>query len=170
MYLRELIEQAGVTRVHFVPSMLQAFLRGHRAGQCESLRQIVCSGEELSPALQERCFASFGKVQLSNLYGPTEAAIDVTAWECQREDRELRVPIGRPIANTQIYILDEHRRPVPMGVEGEIYIGGAGVGRGYLNRPQLTAERFVEDPFSADPKSRLYRTGDVGRWRADGQH
>jgi thioesterase domain-containing protein len=107
-------------------------------------------------------------VQLSNLYGPTEAAIDVTAWECRREERETRVPIGRPIANTQIYILDEHRRPVPIGVEGELYIGGAGVGRGYLNRPQLTAERFVEDPFSADAHSRLYKTGDVGRWRADG--
>jgi amino acid adenylation domain-containing protein len=167
-YLRELIEHTGVTRAHFVPSMLQAFLQGHRAGQCVSLRQIVCSGEELSAALQERFLASFGQVQLSNLYGPTEAAIDVTAWECRREDRYLRVPIGRPIANTQIYILDGHRSPVPVGVEAEIYIGGAGVARGYLNRPELTAERFVEDPFSATAGARMYKTGDVGRWRADG--
>ena len=167
-YLSELIESSGVTTLHFVPSMLQSFLERHRAGECGGLRHIVCSGEELPAALQRKCFESLPQVQLSNLYGPTEAAIDVTAWECSREDRGSRVPIGRPIANMRMYVLDWHGQPLPVGVAGELYIGGVGVARGYLNRPELTAERFVRDPFSDDPQARLYKTGDLGRWRADG--
>jgi amino acid adenylation domain-containing protein len=167
-YLRQLIQESGVTRVHFVPSMLQIFLEQHRPGDCSSLRQVVCSGEELPAALQKKCLESLPQARLSNLYGPTEAAVDVTAWECERDDSPVRVPIGRPISNVQMYVLDRQKQPLPIGVSGEIYIGGVGVGRGYLNRPQLTAERFVSDPFSADGRSRLYRTGDLGRWRADG--
>jgi amino acid adenylation domain-containing protein/thioester reductase-like protein len=167
-YLRDVIEARGVTTLHFVPSMLQAFLEGHRAGRCPNVRHVVCSGEELSGSLQQKFFDCFPHAQLSNLYGPTEAAVDVTVWECRQEDGRARVPIGRPIANTQMYVLDRHGKPVPLGVAGEIYIGGVQVGRGYLNRPQLTAERFIKDPFSADPQARLYRTGDVGKWRADG--
>jgi aryl carrier-like protein len=105
---------------------------------------------------------------LHNLYGPTEAAVDVTSWDCQPGSRLGRVPIGRPIANTRMYLLDGARQPVPVGVPGEIYIGGIAVGRGYWNRPELTAERFVTDPFSDDPDACLYKTGDLGRWRADG--
>jgi amino acid adenylation domain-containing protein/thioester reductase-like protein len=167
-YLRELIEQTGVTRLHFVPSMLQIFLDQLEAGRCPSLRQVVCSGEELSAALQNKCLESLPQVRLSNLYGPTEAAVDVTFWECQLDPHSIRVPIGRPISNTQMYVLDRYGQPAPIGVAAEIYIAGVGVGRGYLNRPELTAERFVRDPFSGDPQGRMYKTGDLGRWRADG--
>jgi amino acid adenylation domain-containing protein len=168
VYLRQVIEENRVTTLHFVPSMLQMFLDQHPAGACASVRHVVCSGEELSAALQSKCFECLPQVSLSNLYGPTEAAVDVTAWECRRDDSGTHVPIGRPISNIQIYLLDRHRRPVPVGVAGEIYIGGVGVGRGYLNRPELTAERFIADPFSSNPQARLYKTGDLGQWRADG--
>lgn len=167
-YLQSLIEEAGVTTLHFVPSMLRSFLDSHQKGRCASLRHIVCSGEELPASLQRKCFEVLPQVRLSNLYGPTEAAVDVTAWECSPTDQSPRVPIGRPISNICMYVLDGQTAPVPVGVVGEIYIGGVGVGRGYLNRPELTAERFVADPFSTDSQARLYRTGDLGRWRADG--
>jgi amino acid adenylation domain-containing protein len=167
-YLRQLIEATGVTTLHFVPSMLRAFLDSVRSGDCSSLRHIVCSGEELPVVLQKKCFDCLPQAHLSNLYGPTEAAVDVTAWECHREDISPRTPIGRPISNIQMYVLDPQQHPVPIGVAGELHIGGVGVGRGYLNRPELTAERFISDPFSPDPRARLYKTGDLGRWRADG--
>jgi len=167
-YLRALIEETGVTTLHFVPSMLQSFLDSGPTRVDGSVRQIVCSGEELPVALQVHCLQRMPHARLSNLYGPTEAAIDVTYWECRLDEEPNRVPIGRPISNTQIYILDRYQRPAPIGVEGEIYIGGAGVARGYLNRRELTAERFVADPFSDKAGARLYRTGDLGRWRADG--
>jgi arthrofactin-type cyclic lipopeptide synthetase C len=167
-YLRQVIEGQGVTRLHFVPSMLQSFLERHPAGSCGSVKQVVCSGEELSAGLLQRCVKALPQAQVSNLYGPTEAAIDVSYWECRPGEELSCVPIGRPIANTQLYILDGQMKPVPIGVAGEIYIGGAGVGRGYWKRPELTAERFVKDPFSANRESRLYRTGDIGRYRLDG--
>jgi amino acid adenylation domain-containing protein len=167
-YLKRLIEETGVTTLHFVPSMLQSFLEQSRLGECQNLRHVVCSGEELSATLQRKCFECLPQVELSNLYGPTEAAVDVTAWECRAQDRLSRVPIGRPISNIQMYLLDSYRQPVPVGVAGEIYIAGVGVGRGYWNRPELTAERFVSDPYTADPQARMYKTGDLGRWRADG--
>jgi amino acid adenylation domain-containing protein len=167
-YLTDLIEATGVTTLHFVPSMLKAFLEQHHRGRCPSVRHIVCSGEELSPSLQNKCLELLPHARLSNLYGPTECAVDVTAWECVADADCQRVPIGRPIANTRIYILDGHLEPVPLGEMGEIYIAGAGVGRGYWNRPELTAERFLPDPFDTDPQTRMYRTGDLGRWRPDG--
>ena len=167
-YLRRLIEQTGVTTLHFVPSMLQVFLEGQRPGQCACIRRVICSGEELPASLQRKFHESLPHAGLANLYGPTEAAIDVTSWECRADAVGSRVPIGRPISNVQMYVLDAQLEPVPIGVAGEIYIGGEGVGRGYLNRPELTAERFVSNPFSADPTARLYKTGDLGRWRIDG--
>src|SRR6185437_6839059 len=167
-YLMELIEQSGITTLHFVPSMLQAFLGQHEMGRCRSIRHIVCSGEELPLALQNKCLERLPRARLSNLYGPTECAVDVTAWECEKDETGSRVPIGRPIANTRMYVLDRHGQPAPIEVAGEIYIAGMQVGRGYLNRPQLTAERFLADPFSSEPGARMYKTGDVGRWRADG--
>jgi amino acid adenylation domain-containing protein len=167
-YLRNLIEETGVTTLHFVPSMLQNFLHRHSRGECPSLCHVVCSGEELSAELQRKCFECLPQVRLSNLYGPTEAAIDVTAWGCQPNDQSSRVPIGRPITNIKIYILDCYGHHVPIGVTGEIHIGGVGLGRGYWNRPDLTAERFLPDPFSAHPKARMYKTGDLGLWRTDG--
>lgn len=167
-YLTGLIRSAGVTTLHFVPSMLQVFLEHAEISACASVRHVVCSGEELPVALQDRCLISLPRVWLSNLYGPTEAAVDVTAWECVRNDGNNRVPIGRPISNIRMYVLDRRLQPVPVGVSGEIHIGGIGVGRGYLNRPELTNERFIRDPFSQDPTARMYKTGDLGHWRPDG--
>jgi amino acid adenylation domain-containing protein len=168
IYLMGVIEQTQVTTLHFVPSMLRAFLSQHREGRCSSLRQVICSGEELPASLQRAFFEQLPQAQLHNLYGPTEAAIDVTAWKCRPDAQDSRIPIGQPIWNTRMYVLDGHRQPVPIGVAGEIYIGGAGVARGYLNRRELTKERFLPDPFSAAAQARLYRTGDMGCWRADG--
>ncbi|MCM2511231.1 non-ribosomal peptide synthetase, partial [Burkholderia glumae] len=162
-YLKALIRQHGVTTLHFVPSMLEAFLADGDAGRCTSLRRVVCSGEALPAALVRRFKAQLPAVRLDNLYGPTEAAVDVTAWTCD-EDR-ASTPIGRPIANTRIYVLDARGQPVPLGAVGEIHIGGVQVARGYLNREALTAERFVHDPFAGAPQARMYRTGDLGRWQ-----
>jgi len=114
-YLCDLIQRSGVTRLHFVPSMLQSFLNQPEAARCTSLRHIVCSGEELPAGLQMKCFESLPTVRLSNLYGPTEAAVDVTSWECQPHDPGGRVPIGRPIANIRMYVLDRYLQPVPLG-------------------------------------------------------
>jgi amino acid adenylation domain-containing protein len=167
-YLVEVIERAGITVLHFVPSMLQAFLKepGLRE-RCGGLRLVMSSGEALSHELEQRFFEALD-AQLHNLYGPTEAAVDVTHWACERGGGERVVPIGRPIGNTRIYVLDEHMQPVPLGVGGELHIGGVQVGRGYWRRAQLTAERFVADPFDAHAGGRLYKTGDLARYRADG--
>jgi amino acid adenylation domain-containing protein len=167
-YLADLIEQERISIAHFVPSMLRAFMAAGVARRCSGLRHLFCSGEELSADLQNSVLETLPGLGLHNLYGPTEAAIDVTHWECRREAAQTRVPIGRPIANTQIHILDSQGEPVPLGAVGEIHIAGAGVARGYWRRPQLTAERFPSDPFNALPSARMYRTGDLGRWREDG--
>ena len=131
---------------------------------------MFCSGEALPWELQERFFAAFPDpaVALHNLYGPTETAVEVTAWTCRRGDPARVVPIGRPVANTQIYLLDRRGEPVPVGVPGELHIGGVQVGRGYLHRAELTAEKFIPDPFTGQPGARLYRTGDLARWQPDG--
>ncbi|HEX5658179.1 MAG TPA: amino acid adenylation domain-containing protein, partial [Polyangiales bacterium] len=163
--LQALIHAHQVTTLHFVPPMLEAFLDGASREQCASLRRIVCSGEALSGELARRCFARLS-VELHNLYGPTEAAIDVSAWQCLREDAST--PIGRPIANIQLYVLDPAGQLVPPGIAGELFIGGVGLARGYHRRPDLTAERFLPDPFARVPGARLYRTGDLVRQRADG--
>jgi amino acid adenylation domain-containing protein len=172
-YLARLIAGQGVTTLHFVPSMLQVFLEASGLENCSSLRQVFCSGEALPPELQVRFFERLD-AELHNLYGPTEAAVDVTFWRCEREGDRRTVPIGRPIANTQIYILDRHLQPSPIGVPGEIHIGGAGLARGYLNRPDLTAEKFIPDVFGSQSSvggpggDRLYRTGDLARRLPDG--
>ncbi|CAJ6294404.1 non-ribosomal peptide synthase [Burkholderia pseudomallei] len=166
-YLSELIDRERVTTLHFVPSMLQAFLEDEGAARgCGSVKRVMCSGEALPPSLVKRFYRCLPDARLHNLYGPTEAAVDVTAWACDAEEGGASVPIGRPIANTRIYILDGYGQPVPRGVAGELYIGGVQVARGYLNRPELTRERFVDDPFVAG--GRLYKTGDLARWRTDG--
>ncbi|WP_175918213.1 non-ribosomal peptide synthetase [Burkholderia contaminans] len=167
-YLVELIERERITTIHFVPSMLRAFLdHPDLDAHCASLRRVVCSGEALPHDLQQRCLERLD-VELYNLYGPTEAAVDVTAWECRRDDPHRIVPIGRPIANTRLYIVDAQMQPTPIGVAGELLIGGTPVGRGYHGEPELSAEKFIADPFSADPLARLYRTGDLARYRHDG--
>jgi amino acid adenylation domain-containing protein len=167
-YLVETIRRYGITTMHFVPSMLQVFVDYVDHQKCPLLRQVMCSGEALPAALVRRFYERLPHALLHNLYGPTEAAVDVTAWSCVPNPIPASIPIGRPIANTQIYILNESGHPVPAGVIGEIYISGVQVGRGYLKRPQLTAERFVPDPFCGEAGMRMYRTGDAGRWLPDG--
>jgi acyl-coenzyme A synthetase/AMP-(fatty) acid ligase len=174
-YLANLITEKQITTLHFVPSMLQVFLEEPNLESCSTLRQVFCSGEALAAELQERFFARL-RAELHNLYGPTEAAVDVTFWRCEQESQRRTVPIGRPIANTQIYILDRHLQPSPIGVPGEIHIGGAGLARGYLNRPELTAEKFIPNaswnrpvPGGSEPAGdRLYKTGDLARYLPDG--
>jgi amino acid adenylation domain-containing protein len=167
-YLAGVMEDEGITTAHFVPSMLRAFLEAPGTGRCTGLRRVVCSGEALSAELADRFFARLPGVELHNLYGPTEAAVDVTYQACAPGGRGALVPIGRPVANTRIYVLGARGNPVPAGMPGELHIGGVQVGRGYHARPRLTAERFVPDPFSRRPGARLYRTGDLARWREDG--
>jgi len=164
--LVDLIEQYQVSTLHFVPSMLQAFVQSEGFERCASLRQILCSGEALSADLQHNLFRVLPNVGLYNLYGPTEAAIDVTHWTCV-DDGGFSVPIGYPIANLVTYILDDSLQPQVQGCVGELYLGGVGLARGYHNRPDLTAERFVASPFG-EQGERLYRTGDLARYREGG--
>jgi amino acid adenylation domain-containing protein len=174
-YLAEAIQREEITTLHFVPSMLQAFLEQPGLERCAVLRRVVASGEalpaELARRFRERLGGSPG-AELHNLYGPTEAAVDVTSWRCG-DERRPGVPIGRPIANTRIYLLDRQGQPVPVGVAGELHIGGVGLARGYVGRPRLTAEKFVPDPLAAaggtQPGSRLYRTGDLARFLPGGE-
>jgi amino acid adenylation domain-containing protein len=167
-YLAELIAGEQVTTLHFVPSMLRMFVEEEElAARCGSIRRVFSSGEALTQELARRLRGRLRQAELHNLYGPTEAAVDVSYHEWQESESGEAVVIGRPIANTQMYVLDERWRVVPVGVKGEIYLGGVGVGRGYWGRPELTAGRYVPDPFGVG--GRLYRTGDVGRWRRDGE-
>ena len=166
--LCDLIGEYNITTIHFVPSMLDAFLGSPRLSETKSLQRIISSGEALSRSLENRCFEKLPHVELHNLYGPTEAAVDVTHWKCTNEETKASVPIGRAIANTKIYILDSHLNPTPIGVPGELHIGGVQVARGYVNRPELTSERFIPDPFSQNSADYLYKTGDLARFRGDG--
>jgi acyl-coenzyme A synthetase/AMP-(fatty) acid ligase len=147
--------------------MLNAFLAEPNVSECQALRRVVCSGEALPFSTQQQFFEKL-PTALYNLYGPTEAAIDVTAWSCRRDDRSGRVPIGHPIANTEIYMLDADLNLVPPGVPGQIHIGGLGLARGYLNHPALTASSFIPDPFSGRSGARMYATCDLGRRLRDG--
>jgi amino acid adenylation domain-containing protein/FkbM family methyltransferase len=165
-YLVDVIKQQEITTLHFVPSMLAVFLDERGARDCRSLKRVICSGEALPYELKEK-FVKLLPAELHNLYGPTEASVDVTYWDCRSAIEPPVVPIGRPIANTQIYVLDKNLQAVPLGVSGELYIGGIGLARGYLKRADLTAERFLPDPFGVDA-ARIYRTGDLARYLADG--
>lgn len=166
-YLVRLIGEQQISVIGCVPSMLDLLLDEAEIERCVSLRKVFCGGEALPVALQRR-FLERLDAELQNTYGPTEASIDVTYWVCGREGERLSVPIGRPVANTQIYLLDCYLQPVPSGVPGELHIGGLSLARGYLNRPALTAEKFIPNPFSAEPGARLYKTGDRARYRVDG--
>jgi len=167
-YLVDAIQSERINIVNFVPSMLQLFLEHPQVERCTYLHRAPCGGEALSPTLARRFRERLPWVSLHNRYGPTEAAASVTMRVEGQERGGSPVPIGRPVANTRVYVLDARGEPVPVGVAGELYIGGVGVGRGYLDRPEQTAERFVADPFSREPGARLYRTGDLARWLADG--
>ncbi|MER7741852.1 amino acid adenylation domain-containing protein [Streptomyces sp. NPDC096538] len=165
-YLAELIQREGVTGADFVPSLLEAFVIEPSAKQCTSLRWIEVAGEAFPPALADRAVDVLPGCGVHNLYGPTEASVEVTAW--QHVPGADRVPIGAPIWNTQVYVLDSALRPVAPGVAGELYLAGTNLARGYLGQTGLTAGRFVACPFG-EPGSRMYRTGDLVRWNRDGQ-
>ncbi|CAN5804272.1 hypothetical protein BH11BAC3_BH11BAC3_38380 [soil metagenome] len=168
-YLHKIIDDEKITIIHFVPSMLGVFLSAIDAGDCPGLKQVLCSGEALKPSQAVLFSEKLPGKKLHNLYGPTEAAIDVTYWTLDNLKSEIKqIPIGKPVANTAIYILDKDDNLAPMGGVGEIHIGGVQVARGYLNRPELTAEKFVADPFSKVKSTKMYRTGDLGRWQQDG--
>lgn len=159
-----LIRRHAITDLHFVPSMLSAFLADPASKGIETTH-VFCSGEELPADLRDR-FHQTVKAELHNLYGPTEAAVDVSYWPASADDASQPVPIGWPVWNTRLLVLDERLRPVAPGMSGHLHLGGVQLARGYLNRPDLTADRFIADPHR--PGQRLYRTGDVARRRADG--
>jgi len=168
-YLAEVVREKRVTFLHFVPSMLQAFLEEPSAATCSDLRQVVVSGEALPFELEQRFFECLPEVAFENLYGPTEAAVDVSYHPCAPSAVRRPLPIGRPVANTSLAILDRDFRPAPLGVAGEICIGGVQGGRGYLDRPSLTAQRFVPNPVAEEAGARVYRTGDLGRFLDEGE-
>lgn len=165
-YLIDTIVDRDITILQMVPSLLGPLVNDPRFGNCRSLRRVFSGGEPLTPELRDR-FQRSVNAELVNLYGPTEATIDATYYSVG-SDRCNPVPIGRPIANTQIYILDRHLQPVPIGVAGELHIGGTGLARGYLNRPDLTSEKFIPNPFENVAGGRLYKTGDRACYRSDG--
>lgn len=164
MYLAALINQEQVTTLHFVPSMLSVFLATAKAGACDPVKRVFCSGEALPTDLQNRFLETFSNVELHNLYGPTEAAIDVTYWPCQPEHASSRVPIGKPIDNIQLYVLDDNLELLPAGAVGELHIGGVGLARGYANKPELTEKTFIHCELDPGQSKRLYKTGDLVRW------
>jgi amino acid adenylation domain-containing protein len=165
--LVKLIADKKITVLQMVPSLLKVFLEEKELERCSSLKRVFCGGELLPEELAER-FRARLPAELHNLYGPTEASIDSAFWTCTPAPRGQGVPIGRPIANTQLYVLDPELNPVPIGVSGQIHIGGEGLARGYLNHADLTAESFIPHPFSDAPGARAYRSGDLGRYRSDG--
>ncbi|MGO4853431.1 amino acid adenylation domain-containing protein [Phaeovulum sp. W22_SRMD_FR3] len=162
--IARLIREEGITTLHFVPSMLSAFLAAPGSAGLR-LTRVFCSGEELTADHRARFHARL-TAELHNLYGPTEAAVDVSYWPATPEDVSAPLPIGWPVWNTRLYVLDAQMRPVPPGVAGQLYLGGVQLARGYLGRDDLTAERFLPDPFR--PGDRIYATGDLARWRPDG--
>lgn len=166
-YLIHVIQSTGITVLHFVPSMLRAFLSVNGMQRCREVRQVFTSGEALTVELEHE-FLAQSSSELHNLYGPTEAAVDVTYWKCSVQDNGMTVPLGKPISNIRVYVLDQQHQPVPVGIPGELYLGGAGLARGYWNNPALTAESFIPDPFAENAGERLYRTGDLARWLNDG--
>lgn len=166
-YLINLIRRRRITILHFVPSMLELFLDEPHAEECDSLRLVICSGEPLSPALRDRFFAT-SRAELHNLYGPTEAAVDVTYWPCERHEASAVVPIGHPIANIQLFILDPCLNRVPVGIAGELYIAGTGLARGYWRRPDLAETVFKQISLNGDGPLRVYATGDRARYLPDG--
>lgn len=166
-YLTQAIQQQQITILRVVPTLLQMLVAEPAFAQCTSLRRVLVGGEALPTDLVLRARTAIG-AEVCNMYGPTEAAIVATSFRWDGRTAGATVPIGRPMANAEAYVLDKSRQLVPMGVPGELYLGGVGLARGYLNRPELTAERFVPHPFRSEPEARLYRTGDLVRWLPDG--
>ncbi len=167
-YLLEVIREQRITYTSFPPSLLYVLFEQEGFGECDSLRVVITGGETVPAALPGRFYERLPGAELRNRYGPTEATISVTSWTCEREGAPLSLPIGRPTAKARVYLLDAAGQPVPVGITGEIFLGGLCVARGYHRRPHLTAESFVPDPFAGEPGARMYRTGDLARYRPDG--
>ncbi|MEW6738191.1 MAG: amino acid adenylation domain-containing protein, partial [Acidobacteriota bacterium] len=166
-YLINTIKEYGVTVIQLVPTLLQMLLATEEFKDCTSLKRVFCGGEVLSLDLVEK-FSTCSKATICNLYGPTEATIDASYWVYEQNSSLYTVPIGRPINNTELYILDQNFQPLPIGLPGDLHIGGVGLARGYLNRADLTADKFIPNPFSSEAGARLYRTGDLARYLPDG--
>ncbi|GAA0774794.1 amino acid adenylation domain-containing protein [Roseibium denhamense] len=168
-YLQRVIKEAGVTHLHFVPSMLRLFLLAPSLSTLP-IKKLFCSGEALGFDLVQGFYEKANDAaEVHNLYGPTEAAVDVSYYACPRKASDRTIPIGKPVSNTGLYVLDEHDQPVPVGVPGELHIGGVQLARGYWKRDDLTRQRFVPCPLADAPHRRLYRTGDLAYFRPDGQ-
>jgi amino acid adenylation domain-containing protein len=166
--LAALIRDRQVTHTLCIPSLYGLLLRHAASEDLKGLQAVIVAGEVCSPAVARMHGEILPTTKLYNEYGPTEATVWCTVYDVPARMDTARVPIGRPTAHTRLYVLDELQRMVPIGVPGELYVGGRGVSRGYLDRPELTAERYSPDPFDADPASRRYRTGDRVRFRSDG--
>ncbi len=166
--LIQTIKKHQVTNIHFVPSMLNIFNQTQGIEGCISLKRIFCSGEALSIPIVDNTYAKLDHVEIHNLYGPTEASVDVTSWHCKRNESTDSIPIGKPVSNTQLYILDDALQMQPIGVTGELYIAGVQVANGYLNRTSLTQERFIKNIYSEKPEDLMYKTGDLARYSDDG--
>ena len=167
VYLVKHIQDEKITRIHFVPSMLTAFLEEEDITKITSLKSVICSGEVLPVSVKDKFFNKMN-ASLYNLYGPTEAAVDVSYWKCEKDNSMTTVPIGKAIANTELYIVNENLNLVPIGVPGEICIGGVQVATGYYNKLELTKEKFIKNPFKNSDNEFIYRTGDLGRFLSDG--
>ena len=168
-YLVEVMREKQITTLQLVPSALHLLLDEDRFTECRNLRRLFCGGEALTRDIVTRFFGRFGnRVEMHNLYGPSEAAIDAASYACYPSIVGATAPTGPPISNTQIYVMDGSLYSVPVGVSGELYIGGEGLSLGYLNRADLTAERFVPNPYSTEPGARLYKTGDLVKYLPDG--
>nr|QEO74872.1 condensation domain-containing protein [uncultured bacterium] len=165
-YLIDVMQQQRVSILQGVPSLLRVLVGEQGLEACVGLRRVFSGGERLTAELAGQLWQRLPRVELINFYGPTEATINATYWQCEREAEE--VPIGRPLSNLECFIVDEQQHPVPIGVAGELLIGGVGLARGYMEAPDRTAEKFIPDPFSHEPGARLYRSGDKARYRADG--
>lgn len=169
LHLIRFINEMQITMLHFVPPMLNVFLDQPEVTTCSTIRRIFCSGEVMSNEIKNKCLNRL-ETELHNMYGPTETTIEVSHQPCQKQDAPYAqsVPIGKPINNTQLYVLDAQRNPVPIGVVGELYIGGANVALGYHNKPELTQENFIPNPFSHHPNDIIYKSGDLVRYLPDG--
>lgn len=165
--LVQTIQQNQVTQIHFVPSMLAVFMETQGVEYCESLKRVFCSGEALSVPTVEKVYEKLG-VEIHNLYGPTEAAVDVSSWYCDPKKIASGILIGKPVANTQLYILDSKLNQLPIGLPGELHIGGVQLADGYINNEDLTNKAFIPNIFSENPKAKLYKTGDLARYKEDG--
>lgn len=171
--LVEIINTQKITILHFVPTVLSAFLQYDSASTCQSIRHVISSGEALDSKTANQCLALWPNAKLYNLYGPTEASIDVSYHLCKKNNNHPQVPIGKPIDNTQLFVLNHYKQLVPIGGIGELHIGGIGVAKGYLNQDRLTAKNFIENSLPESVESTLskilYKTGDLATWSLDGE-